>query len=360
MPPLSTPELDVLRLTARSSLGEPEAAAFREAVANDLDWPHLLYLAQYHRLAPLLFAHLLDHADAPEGILALLRDHVRRQSAHVLFLSSEMARIAERLEAEGILYLVLKGPSLAMAYGSIAKRPFVDNDVLVRRADFARVKRALSDLGFQARRRGSLQQAGYLLVHGEDTFRRAAGAARSTVDVHTTVVPFGFAYAPSLPDLLSRSRQIGVGGATVPVLGWEDLFLTLSVNALKDQWSRLRLASDIAAVGAMVGDWDAVIREARRLGSVRAMHLALLIAADEVSGVFPADVLLQARLDHRAAALSQMARSVLEASDGRHAMAGAARIRLHLLVQDQLQGQVRYAGFSALRRLTERWVDPEQ
>ena len=355
---MSSPEFNLVRLAARATLDAERAAAFGKACERKLDWPQVLGLAVYHRLVPLLFAHLRDHGEAPAHVVAALHDGVRQSSVRVLFLSSEMARLARRLEADGLPYLVLKGPSLAEAYGGIARRPFVDNDLLVRRPDFDRVRRALLDLGFDSRARSDRQQAGTLWVHGEDTFQRMAGAARSAVDVHTALVPFGFSYAPAFEDLRRRARAVDVAGASVPALSWEDLFLTLSVNALKDQWDRLRLATDLAELAPFVRDWDAVTERAERLGSLRALHLAVLIASDELGGEFPADVLLPSRRDRRAQELASRARVFLKTSAHTRVRSGRERIALNLLVQDGVRGQLRYSGYAAVRRLTERWVDP--
>ena len=351
-------ELDLVRLAARATLDPARAAAFQDAAAQVLDWPLVVRLARYHRLVPLLFVHLRDHAAAPEAVVSALQGAVRKSSIQVLFLSSEMARIAGRLDEDRVPYLVLKGPSLAEAYGGVAKRPFVDNDLLVQRRDFGRVERALLDLGFATHKRSDRQQSAYLRVHGEYTFRRTVGAARSTADVHTDLVPFGYSYAPPFEDLVRRARTIDVAGASVPVLGWDDLFLTLSVNALKDQWDRLRLATDLAEVARLVEDWPAVQAQAAQFGSRRALHLAVSVVAGEVDGQFPPDLLRQSARDRRAQALADRARAFLRTSAETRVRSGRDRAHLNLTVQDGLRGQARYLGFAAVRRLTERWVDP--
>ena len=233
-PALPPTAFEVARLAAASELGPERAAAFRDAVAATDDWGSVLEVAAFHRVLPLLYVHLRNHAsDPPARVVGPLRDHAVRYAGHVLFLSSEMARIGDRLRADGVPFLVLKGPSLTAAYGSVAKRPFVDNDLLVDRADFGRVERALLDLGFNQRKRSDRQQAGYLSVYGEYTFGRAAGDLASTVDVHTRLVPPGLPYDPDLNGLLVRAREVKVAGARVPALSWEDLLVALSVNALK-------------------------------------------------------------------------------------------------------------------------------
>ena len=350
---------EVSRLAAASELGPARAAAFRDAVATVDDWGPVLEVAAFHKVLPLLYVHLRDHAhDPPDRVVAALRDHAVRYAGHVLFLSSEMGRIAGRLRADDVPFLVLKGPSLTAAYGSVAKRPFVDNDLLIDRADFGRIERALLDLGFNQRKRSDRQQAGYLSVYGEYTFGRAAGDLASTVDVHTRLVPPGLPYAPDLDHLLARSRQIKVAGARVPALSWEDLFVALSVNALKDQWDRLRLASDIAAVGAMVEDWPAVWSRAKRGGSARAVRLAVLVSADAVDASFPDAVLRPSLNDRHAVALAARVTASMSHRHAAEVLSWVDRVRLTMGAQDGVSGKLRYAGYSALRRVRQRSLDP--
>ena len=142
------------------------------------------------------------------------------------------------------------------------------------------------------------------------------------------------------------------------MLGWDDLFLALSVNALKDQWDRLRLATDLAEVATRVGDWDRIAADAARFRCLRALNLAVLVAAGEVAGAFPEAVLRRARQDGRARALAAHVGASLAASDAGHEASVRDRVRLNLLVQDGVRGQLRYVGYAAARRVTERWVDP--
>ncbi len=358
MAPTPSNEYETVRLAARARLTDERADALQKLTSGPLDWGEVLRLGVYHKILPLLHAHLREHADPPESVTAMLLSRARLTSANVLFLSSEMARIARQFDRDGIPFLVLKGPSLSEAYGNLANRPFVDNDLWVRRADFDRVEETLLGLGFNERKRSDRQQSGYLSVHGEYTFGRSVGQFGSTVDVHTRLVHVGYTYSPDFDRLLARSRPILVAGQEVPALSWEDLFLALSVNALKDQWDRIRLASDLAAVAEQVGDWGAVLDTAARGRVLRTVHLAVLLAADIAGGVFPEPVLRQARRDRRAVHLSAFVQRTLAAGNVDEPLSGWERAKFNMAVQDGLRGQVRYSAYTALRRATERWVTP--
>lgn len=356
----SSAEYHLLQLVARAELSPERAEAFREQVRT-INWEALLDLVAYHRLVPLLYVHIRDYASdlAPQDVQALLRNSAMSRTVQVLFLSSEMKSIAIGLRQEGIPFLVLKGPSLAEAFGDVSRRPFVDNDLLVRRADFKRVGDVLRGLGFNHRERGPLQAAGYLFVHGEYTFGRAVGTQISTADIHTDLVPVGYPYQASFEALMNRSRSLDIAGASVPVLSWEDLFIALCVNALKDQWNRLRLASDLAEVGTLV-DWGVVQDRATRGRCRRAVRIAVLVATDELDAEFPAQVVADARSDKRAVDLAEQIRLHLRTFHKAHVLEGKDRARLNLLAQDDIRAQIRYSSYVALRRLTEWFVDPAE
>ena len=353
LPPAS-PEFDLVRLAARGELSHARAQRLGEAASADLDWAEVLRLGAYHKTLPLLHAHLREHPALPAEAREFLLVRMRAASRHALFLLAEMARIGERFAREDIPYVILKGPSLTDAYGGLTKRPFVDNDVLIDPESFPHAERVLLDLDFRERKRSEIQQRGYLYVHGEYTFGREANGLGSTVDVHTRLAPFGYGYAPRVGELLGHAREVTVAGAKVPAPSWEDSFLALSVNALKDQWDRLRLAVDIAQVAACVTDWDHVLRAARRSGVARATRVSVLLAADAVEAAFPPEVLRSARADRRA---TDLARRVLAGwTDAGHVPSVLDRAKLTLLVQDGLLGQMRYAGYTVVRRATARLV----
>ena len=359
LPTAPSPEFDLLRLAARGELDPARARALTAAAAGALEWADVLQRGSHHKLLPLLHAHLRTHAGVPETVRALLLARARATSQQALFLLAEMARIGDRLRSEGLPFVILKGPSLADAYGGLAKRPFLDNDILVDPESFPRVERALLDLGFQERKRSALQQRGYLYVHGEYTFGRRVGPMGSTVDVHTRLVPFGYRYAPRVRDLLDRARDVPVAGSSVPAPSWEDTFVALCVNALKDQWNRLRLASDLAEVGTFV-DWGVVRERAARGRCLRAVRLAALVATDELDAEFPEAVVADARRDARAVDLSEHIRLHFQTFHLEHVLEGKDRARLNLLAQDGVRGQVRYSSYVALRRMTEWFVDPAE
>lgn len=367
LPPMTepSPEYAVLQLAAQAAFGDSDVSTLAARVDEGLDWQHLYAEATRHGLLARLYARLTASVASPpadaEGYERLMRSLHRAvgpYTALTLFLTAEMRALAGVFERAELPYLVLKGPSLAEAYGGLGYRPFVDNDLLVRRDDFARVDAALHEAGFEREQRSPSRLRGYLYVHGEVTYWRRVTGQTSTLDVHTALVPPGLSYRESFDALRARARDITVAGTPVPALSWEDLLIALAVNGLKDQWRRLRLISDVAAVATMITDWPAVERRARAAGSLRTLHVALLLAAREVASPPPAPVLRRAEADLPADRLATWVSRHLHLPSDDGTKGWADRARLSLRSQDRWTGRLRYASFVAFRRLTERYVDP--
>lgn len=345
---------EVVRLASRAVLSDARARRLRETADRLGAWQDVLSIGGYHRVLPLLYSHVRTWA--PPDVVESLRGYMQRRAVEVLFLGSEMARIAEAFDDEGVPFLTFKGPSLAEAYGGTARRPYVDNDLLIDPKDFGVASALLQDLGFQKRERSPVRQAGYLQVNGEDTFGRRAGPLTSTVDLHTRLVPIGYPYHGPFDALFERSRMLNVAGVEVPTFSWDDLFLALAVNALKDQWNRLRLATDLAEIAPFVPDWDEVLDRARRTRCLRALHVGVLVSADVVGAEFPGAVLNHARADARAARLANAVDERFPRAHTEPVMSGTDRMRFTLRTPDGVRGQAQYLAYVGLRRILEPLV----
>ena len=343
-------------MCSRATLAPGDDVRLADAARRVEDWRQVLVVGAFHKAVPLLWAHL--QSEVPAGIAEVLKTHARTRAMSVLFLEGEAARIARRFDADGIPFLTFKGPSLSEAYGGVALRPFVDNDLLISPDRFDDAERALLALGFNERKRSDVQQAVYLRVHGEYTFGRMVGQQISTVDLHTRLVPVAYAYREPFDALRARTRRVQMAGELLPAMGWNDLFVALSVNALKDQWDRLRLATDVAEVAALVDDWRAVADRAAASRCTRALHLAVLVSEQTVRASYPSWLLDRALADQRAGRLAGLVIERLPRAHEEPVMSGPKRARFNALAPDGLRGQARYLGYVALRRALSRVMTP--
>lgn len=160
---MSSPNLDVntsegatiwglLALCARPQILSQSRDEVRQRAAAIADWNRTIALAEYHGLAPLLYHHLNDHADAlptqaSRQLRALYLRHRRGNEVRL----GVLAEILEALEDIDIEPTVLKGAALGtLVYGDPGLRPLSDLDILVPQQDAVRAQRQLGEMGFTA------------------------------------------------------------------------------------------------------------------------------------------------------------------------------------------------------------------
>ncbi len=337
------------RLAALVGTALPACAADGEAPATDQELSRLIGLAQYHGVLPLLQACNLP--DAPANIVEALRVDTLARMMRSLALEAEAVRLGAILTEARIPFLILKGLALRDAYGSVALRPFGDNDVLVDPGDFWRLERELvSAAGYVREHRTPWRKRGYVFVHRQYTFGRIVGNTMHTLDAHASVMPLGYPYAERVESLIERSRTTAVGEAHVRTPSWEDLLVILCVNGLKDRWARLRLVADIVAVASRVDNWAEVARIARRSQSLGPVRLGLSLAATIFRTPVPEEL---GAMPPAQAHLAAEAVARLRVADAAPPLTERERVRLFLTAQDTLAARARYVAYTAIRRATE-------
>ncbi|MFN3596569.1 MAG: nucleotidyltransferase family protein [Rubricoccaceae bacterium] len=356
---------EVLQLAFTHAFGDAERARLDALLARDVDWSVLPSVATYHGLEALLYTRLALRADlasdaaAPAAAAALdrLRSTAHAQAAGTLMLLSELAHVAARLDEAGIPFIVLKGPALAEAYGDTARRPFVDNDLWVRREDFDAAEQAIKAIGYSHAVRTPTRRRTYLNVHAQYTYSRWRGAALCTLDLHRGVVPFGFAYRVPFSDVLARARTMSVFGRAVRVPSREDLLVILGYQGFKSFWGRLKYIVDYAQVAQSGLDWARAEAIAAAAGSRRVFLLGALLASDLLACTVPPHLLAEARADERIRKVVREVERRIHASIRGELVNLGPRVRLSMAVQDDAAGALRYLGYAAFRRLTERFIE---
>lgn len=363
--PGERPEHRLLVACSRTVLDEEQKDLALALLRDErLHWGNLVVMAGYHGVQPLLYAHLrgLDEELLSEEHMTWLRGVVGARSAHSLVLLREIGSLAALFDREGLPFIVVKGPVLALAvYGGLAIRPFADLDLVIAPTDYARVEAVLAGQGYHSRAMGAAQKRSYLYIHGQYTFWRRltdVGNAHVFLDVHTAVMPPGYTYTERFESLLERARPLVVGGAEVQTLEPEDLLIVLSFHGFKSRWDRLKYVCDVAEVIHAYPDldWDAVFERARAMHSQRIVRLNLYLAM----------VILDARLPERVrndvlgdAHVIQLGTAIAERMPRQATMKVEPyldRVRLNLFGQDSLLGGIRYGAYAAVRRLSELYL----
>ncbi len=127
-------EDELLLRCARSKMEEEDENRISSLLDNNLDWDYLLDKATRNRLRPLLYLNLnrVGPEKVPGDVLEGLKEFFKSNARHNLLLTSELVKVMDLLENEGVQAVTYKGPVLAQgAYGNLAYREFGDIDVFI-------------------------------------------------------------------------------------------------------------------------------------------------------------------------------------------------------------------------------------
>ena len=270
-----SPELRILLAAA----GPAPAAGPIET--GRFDSNELFRLAGAHRMIPLLHALAADgNLEVPDALRQKLTDEAQAIAQHNLRLTAELLDLLAGFARREVPVLVWKGPALALAaYGNLALRGFYDLDLLVAPGAIPAAARVLAEGGYSIAL-GSPDVLHSIYLAGEYHFpfrKRDGGMA---LELHAAVVPYYFAASPRFTGLWARRAACALGRESLPVLGPEDLVLSLALHGAKHCWWQLE---SVATLGRLLArspalDYIALEDRARRLGVRRILGLALRLA----------------------------------------------------------------------------------
>lgn len=275
------PELEFILGCASPAFDDASHTRAEEFLRADLNWENLAELAMRHGLSPLLYSRI--HASLPNPLpssLLKLKSDAIALTQCALIHTTEITRLIPRLEQSGIETLVFKGPTLAhLLYGSVARRPFLDLDIMVHAADVLKAWSLLESEGYQPAYKISPQQlpaliasANHLPLYGSPN--------NQLVELHwaffakSRATPFDSAGA------WARREPLRFDDLTLMTLAPRDLVHFLCLHGTKHAWCRLSWLTDLAwfAFRYPTFDWNALLDHAARLGTRRMTCVGLALA----------------------------------------------------------------------------------
>jgi hypothetical protein len=279
----------------REPLPPVVATALSGDVAGD-SGDVLLQLARTHGLAPLLHyrSKKAGIAFPPAAAAAIAADY-HASLARNTYMYQELARMQGVAGGLGADLLVLKGAHLAARlYPTIAARPMVDVDLLVRREQVPVLVTALTARDYQVVSREP--RPGARLDFGNQILLAHRGRADyGCLALHWGLLDFPY-YQQRLrmQDFWERAVPCELPGMTAKVLDATDLLVYLCAHvALHHQWSRLIWLCDIALLLRQMGtelNWERSVAVARAGGLTLALGAALRRASGELGVPIPAEV----------------------------------------------------------------------
>ncbi|MEJ7846372.1 MAG: nucleotidyltransferase family protein [Acidimicrobiales bacterium] len=272
-------------------------------------WAGVLSTAIHQRITGLLAQAIADDAFpvTPEQADEADRAH-RASMVTAVRLERRLVRTAERLDAAGIDFRVLKGSAVAhLDFPDPALRSFGDNDLLVRPEQFDAAVAVLVAAGhhrkFPEPRPGFDRRfsKGSCLV-GPDGYE---------VDLHRTLAMGPFGVRIRIDDLWSRPSAFTVGGRPFAALAPEVRFVHACIHAvLGDNFMRLATLRDVVQLQQGRRFDVARVRQVSAGWEADAVVAAAVLLAATVLGLEPSGPLGEwassyqpTRRDHRELAL---------------------------------------------------------
>ncbi len=287
---LVSPEWSLLCAASSADPRESDLVRLRTVLERPIEWESVLRLAEQHGTSSLLYQNLARLADAiPPAVLTSLRQRYERNVHKSLFLTRELIRILDCLDAIGVEVIPYKGVVLSeVYYGDMAMRQSGDMDLFVRKRDVARTKSAVRDLGFTPRVPiPEDAEADYIASGYECTFDSPAG--KNLLELQWALQPRFYAVDFEMDGLFERAVNVALAGRSVRTPSPEDLLLVLSVHAAKHVWGRLIWLCDIAQILKRENvNWKWVQSQAQELGIERILHITLLLANRLLATAIPA------------------------------------------------------------------------
>jgi hypothetical protein len=283
-------EAELLLCCARTQLDSTRRTRLKQLPDRLVDWPYLLRMAERNGVLPLLYWNLKVCCPeaVPPDILERLRDRYERNARYNRVLTTELLKLVQLLEANGIPTVAYKGPSLAaLAYGNLALRQFSDLDIVVEEQLVARAKTLLRSEGYREQKQPAVGQnrLDSIATWQAILVRRAD---QIVVGLHWRVAPDHFFPIP--PEIIwSDLRQTWLDGTSIRSFPPETLLLILCVHGTIHLWSRLGWICDIAELIRVQPDlnWDRLIWQAGQLVLLRPLLVALYLAHDLLELALP-------------------------------------------------------------------------
>ena len=270
----------------RTQMTEDDTRLVHQLCTEGLDWEWIARLAVQNRVGPLLYRSLREtgiSTSVPVQARRVLERSYHQGLSRSVSYEPAVREILSRLREEGIQGILLRGLALGeIVYGDPVLRPFTDMDLLIRRQDLAKVRRALFDLGYGPVP-GALDDRYYERIHLHLQYlKRESGAV---AEVHWALDHKYTVFNINYTEIIEGATQGELAGVTALILTPETRLLSLCVHLTKHCYygdylleqpdfvdlvlssGLLILYCDIAEVIRHYGadlDWDLALHKARK------------------------------------------------------------------------------------------------
>ena len=277
-----SPEAEVVLRCSSSSLSLAETSRVASILSKPLDTELLFSLAHKHGVLPLVCNNLFQNfaSDVSPETKDTAEEFCRQHALRNFAMTARLIEILRMFEAEGILAVPFKGPTLSLKiYQSVALRQFIDLDILVIPKHFDRAVKLLLQKGYELHPSSVVSSRQVLrinrtkdvsLIHPDDNFR---------VELHWKLSGSHFSMPIQLSHLWDRMDKTALGGIEVGTLPFNDLFVYLCLHAARHGFERLEWICDLNELiqNESDADWESIRKHARIHGCEKALEVSLLL-----------------------------------------------------------------------------------
>ena len=295
IPAIRRSEVDLLLCCARTRLGSETTERIHSLVQKGIDWEYLFQTAFRHRVVPLLYQSLkkICPQALSDDIIEEFRRHSLENGRRNLYLTGELLKLLDLLEAHGILAIPFKGLVLAQSvYGDLSLRAIADLDILVHKRDALRARNLFMSHGYLSQiKPESGQDKGYMDT--EYYFSLFSEDNKVMVDLHWEMTGHYSLFPMDLEGLMGHFEPVALAGKKVRHLSPEELLLYLCLHGSRDLWEALEL---VCCVSELIQsrpdmDWGRVAHLAGEMHCERILFLGLLLAHQLLEAPLPGWVL---------------------------------------------------------------------
>ena len=273
-----------------------DASAALPSDASEIDWMVVAQMAERENLLGVLWPALSRGREAitdaiPDTIAGAMRRQALVSEFRMAALEAQLAQVVRLLDDHGIPVMLMKGAALAMTrYGSFARRPMGDLDLLVREAQAQQAWELLHGNGWKPEREGV---GGFYEEHQHLCPLIAPGGANVVVELHRCLLyPHGPFQLPEA-EVWAGASPVEVGGRTAWAPSLEHLALHLCIHFAWSHEMRFGLGRTVRDLGVLgpAMDWERLVELARRTRSESCCYWTLRLAASLVDLPVPPTVL---------------------------------------------------------------------
>ena len=290
-----SPESRLLIQCARTRFLAFHADQVANLLAQGIHWPSFLRLTQVHGATPLVSRNLraVHSKSIPPEYLESLQNYSKTNAVLTQFLTTELVEVIEAFQAEKILVVPFKGPTLALsAYGALHLREFGDLDLCVRQKDVPVARRILESREYQPKDETSRKESDEdLRKRVFHTFVNRNGMVHIDLQWNMTGQPY-YSFVLDQPIFWEDLQTVCVAGKSIPTFNPENLLIILCVHGSKHVWECLKWICDVAEllISHSRLNWDVVVSRSSNLRVRRMVFMGAYLAHWYFQAPLPPDL----------------------------------------------------------------------